>query len=161
MLFRVLGDKRLRMTVTLLLLAALVMTGWAGADLGLAPGASAKLSGLASVDLRVHPLYWAILLLVVLPAEVGVVLGSWRRIRWREAGGLLAGVIPGVILGTYVLSSGYYDAYYLSAQKVRTLIRRDFEQAFADCDALLAPVTPTPASRGRRRLPGGGVSRSR
>jgi aspartyl-tRNA(Asn)/glutamyl-tRNA(Gln) amidotransferase subunit A len=52
-----------------------------------------------------------------------------------------------IILGTYVLSSGYYDAYYGSAQKVRTLIRRDFEQAFLRCDALLTPVAPTPAYR--------------
>jgi len=52
-----------------------------------------------------------------------------------------------IILGTYVLSSGYYDAYYLSAQKVRTLIRRDFEAAFGQCDALLTPCTPTPAYR--------------
>jgi len=50
-----------------------------------------------------------------------------------------------VILGTYVLSSGYYDAYYLRAQKVRTLIRNDFIDAFKQCDAILAPVTPTPA----------------
>ena len=47
-----------------------------------------------------------------------------------------------IILGTYVLSSGYYDAYYLRAQKVRTLIRRDFEEAFEACDALLTPVAP-------------------
>ena len=52
-----------------------------------------------------------------------------------------------IILGTYVLSSGYYDAYYVRAQKVRTLIRRDFETAFQQCDALLAPVSPTPAYR--------------
>jgi len=52
-----------------------------------------------------------------------------------------------IILGTYVLSSGYYDAYYLSAQRVRTLVRRDFEQAFATCAALLTPVAPTPAYR--------------
>jgi aspartyl-tRNA(Asn)/glutamyl-tRNA(Gln) amidotransferase subunit A len=52
-----------------------------------------------------------------------------------------------IILGTYVLSSGYYDAYYLSAQKVRTLIRNDFEAAFKQCDALLAPVSPTAAYR--------------
>lgn len=52
-----------------------------------------------------------------------------------------------IILGTYVLSSGYYDAYYLRAQKVRTLIRRDFATAFERCDALLTPVTPTPAYR--------------
>ena len=50
-----------------------------------------------------------------------------------------------ILLGTYVLSSGYYDAYYLRAQKVRTLIRRDFEQAFKQCDVLLTPVTPTVA----------------
>ncbi len=50
-----------------------------------------------------------------------------------------------IILGTYVLSSGYYDAYYLRAQKVRTLIRNDFEKAFESCDALLTPTTPTAA----------------
>lgn len=52
-----------------------------------------------------------------------------------------------IILGTYVLSSGYYDAYYLKAQKVRTLIRNDFSKVFKQCDAILAPVTPTPAYR--------------
>lgn len=52
-----------------------------------------------------------------------------------------------IILGTYVLSSGYYDAYYLKAQKVRTLIRNDFTEAFKLCDAILAPVTPTVAYR--------------
>ena len=52
-----------------------------------------------------------------------------------------------IILGTFVLSSGYYDAYYLRAQKVRTLIRRDFEQAFAACDVVATPTTPTPAFR--------------
>jgi aspartyl-tRNA(Asn)/glutamyl-tRNA(Gln) amidotransferase subunit A len=52
-----------------------------------------------------------------------------------------------ILLGTYVLSSGYYDAYYLRAQKVRTLIRNDFEEAFRHCDVLLAPVVPTPAFR--------------
>ena len=50
-----------------------------------------------------------------------------------------------IIMGTYVLSSGHYDAYYGRAQKVRTLVRRDFEEAFAKVDALLAPVTPSPA----------------
>ena len=52
-----------------------------------------------------------------------------------------------IILGTYVLSSGYYDAYYGRAQKVRTLIRRDFEHAFQHVDAILAPVAPTPARK--------------
>ena len=50
-----------------------------------------------------------------------------------------------IILGTYVLSSGYYDAYYGRAQKVRTLIRRDFAEAFGKVDFLLTPVAPTPA----------------
>jgi aspartyl-tRNA(Asn)/glutamyl-tRNA(Gln) amidotransferase subunit A len=52
-----------------------------------------------------------------------------------------------IILGTYVLSSGYYDAYYGRAQKVRTLIRRDFENAFKQVDAIVSPVVPTPARR--------------
>jgi aspartyl-tRNA(Asn)/glutamyl-tRNA(Gln) amidotransferase subunit A len=50
-----------------------------------------------------------------------------------------------VMIGTYALSAGYYDAYYLKAQKVRTLIKRDFEQAFEDVDLVLTPSTPTPA----------------
>ena len=52
-----------------------------------------------------------------------------------------------IMLGTYVLSAGYYDAYYLKAQKVRTLIRQDFLQAFEKCDAVLTPTSPTPAFR--------------
>lgn len=52
-----------------------------------------------------------------------------------------------IMLGTYALSSGYYDAYYLKALKVRTLIRRDFEQAFAACDVIAGPAAPTPAFR--------------
>jgi len=64
-----------------------------------------------------------------------------------RAAGFGAEVKRRVILGTYVLSSGYYDAYYLRAQKVRTLIRNDFTEAFKQCDAILAPVTPTPAYR--------------
>jgi aspartyl-tRNA(Asn)/glutamyl-tRNA(Gln) amidotransferase subunit A len=56
-----------------------------------------------------------------------------------------------IILGTYVLSSGYYDAYYLRAQKVRRLILGDFETAFEQCDAILTPTSPTPAfKRGER-----------
>lgn len=50
-----------------------------------------------------------------------------------------------IILGTYVLSSGYYDAYYKRAQKVRTLIRRDFQEAFEKVDVIASPVSPTPA----------------
>lgn len=50
-----------------------------------------------------------------------------------------------IILGTYVLSSGYYDAYYLRAQKVRTLIRQDFEKAFERVDVIVSPTSPEPA----------------
>jgi aspartyl-tRNA(Asn)/glutamyl-tRNA(Gln) amidotransferase subunit A len=50
-----------------------------------------------------------------------------------------------ILLGTYVLSAGYYDAYYRKAQQVRTLLTRDFVEAFAQVDAIVAPVTPTPA----------------
>jgi len=52
-----------------------------------------------------------------------------------------------IMLGTYALSAGYYDAYYLKAQKVRTLIRREFDEAFSRYDALITPVTPEPAFR--------------
>jgi len=50
-----------------------------------------------------------------------------------------------ILIGTYVLSAGYYDAYYSRAQKLRTLIKRDFERAFEKCDVLLTPATPGPA----------------
>jgi aspartyl-tRNA(Asn)/glutamyl-tRNA(Gln) amidotransferase subunit A len=50
-----------------------------------------------------------------------------------------------IMIGTYTLSAGYYDAYYLKAQKVRTLIKQDFEQAFADVDVLVSPTSPTTA----------------
>ncbi len=50
-----------------------------------------------------------------------------------------------IMLGTFALSSGYYDAYYLQAQKVRTLIKNDFEEAFEKCDVVVAPTAPTPA----------------
>ena len=50
-----------------------------------------------------------------------------------------------ILLGTYVLSAGYYDAYYRKAQQVRTLLTRDFLQAFEQVDAIVCPVTPTPA----------------
>jgi len=50
-----------------------------------------------------------------------------------------------ILIGTYVLSAGFYDAYYTQAMKVRALIARDFDAAFAQCDVILAPTTPTPA----------------
>ena len=62
-----------------------------------------------------------------------------------RAAGFGAEVRRRVLIGTYVLSAGYYDAYYLKAQRVRTLIARDFAQAFERCDAILAPTTPSAA----------------
>ena len=64
--------------------------------------------------------------------------------RTREEG-FGAEVKRRIILGTYVLSSGYYDAYYLRAQKVRTLIRDDFTKAFEKCDAIIGPTSPEAA----------------
>ena len=65
-----------------------------------------------------------------------------------------------IMLGTYVLSAGYYDAFYLKAQQVRTLIRRDYEAAFAACDVVAMPTTPRPAFRPGRegRRPAADVS---
>jgi aspartyl-tRNA(Asn)/glutamyl-tRNA(Gln) amidotransferase subunit A len=57
-----------------------------------------------------------------------------------------------IILGTYALSSGYYDAYYGSAQKVRTLIQRDFDAAFEKCDVLVSPTAPTTAFKFGEKL---------
>ncbi len=64
--------------------------------------------------------------------------------RTRDAG-FGAEVKRRIMLGTYVLSAGYYDAYYLKAQKVRALLARDFDEAFANVDAIVTPTTPTPA----------------
>ena len=50
-----------------------------------------------------------------------------------------------ILIGTYVLSAGYYDAYYIKAQKVRKLISNDFRDAFKECDFILTPTTPSPA----------------
>jgi aspartyl-tRNA(Asn)/glutamyl-tRNA(Gln) amidotransferase subunit A len=69
----------------------------------------------------------------------------------REAG-FGAEVKRRIILGTYALSSGYYDAYYGQAQKVRTLISRDFEAAFGEVDVLVSPTTPTTAFKLGERL---------
>jgi aspartyl-tRNA(Asn)/glutamyl-tRNA(Gln) amidotransferase subunit A len=71
-------------------------------------------------------------------------LDMYKRTRSEGFG---AEVKRRIMLGTYVLSSGYYDAYYRKAQTVRTLIRRDFDEAFARCDAIVSPVAPTAAFR--------------
>jgi aspartyl-tRNA(Asn)/glutamyl-tRNA(Gln) amidotransferase subunit A len=78
-----------------------------------------------------------------LRAEDANTLSAMFR-KTRDAG-FGAEVKRRILLGTYALSAGYYDAYYRKAQQVRTLLTRDFLTAFADVDVLVAPVTPTPA----------------
>jgi aspartyl-tRNA(Asn)/glutamyl-tRNA(Gln) amidotransferase subunit A len=98
---------------------------------------------------------------IIAPAEASANLARFDGVRYgfraKDAHGLLdhygktreEGFGPEVkrriILGTYVLSSGYYDAYYLRAQKVRALIREDFAKAFEKVDAIVCPTSPTPA----------------
>jgi aspartyl-tRNA(Asn)/glutamyl-tRNA(Gln) amidotransferase subunit A len=62
-----------------------------------------------------------------------------------RAAGFGAEVRRRILIGTYVLSAGYYDAYYKKAQQVRALIARDFRQAFGQCDVILTPTAPTAA----------------
>jgi aspartyl-tRNA(Asn)/glutamyl-tRNA(Gln) amidotransferase subunit A len=77
---------------------------------------------------------------------VGVKSLSEMYRRTRDEG-LGAEVKRRILLGTYALSAGYYDAYYLKAQKVRTLLTRDFEEAFQKVDAIITPTSPTTAFR--------------
>jgi aspartyl-tRNA(Asn)/glutamyl-tRNA(Gln) amidotransferase subunit A len=71
--------------------------------------------------------------------------GMWDNMEKTRGRGFGAEVKRRIMIGTYALSSGYYDAYYLKAQKVRTVIRREFDAAFEKYDVLVAPVTPTTA----------------
>jgi len=83
---------------------------------------------------------------IVQPAEVSSNLGRYDGVRYgngRETFGDEAK--RRIMLGTYVLSAGYYDAYYLKAQKVRSRIIEDFKKVFEEVDIILAPVSPTPA----------------
>jgi aspartyl-tRNA(Asn)/glutamyl-tRNA(Gln) amidotransferase subunit A len=98
---------------------------------------------------------------IVAPAEASSNLARYDGVRYgrraegardvaelyekSRAEGLGAEVQRRILIGTYVLSAGYYDAYYVRAQKVRTLIARDFARAFEQCDVILTPATPGPA----------------
>ncbi len=97
---------------------------------------------------------------IIMPAEVSANLARYDGIKYgatEEADNLLEfysktrgqnfgkEVRRRLMLGTYTLSSGYYDAYYKRAQKVRTLIKKDFDQAFEEVDLILTPTSPTPA----------------
>jgi aspartyl-tRNA(Asn)/glutamyl-tRNA(Gln) amidotransferase subunit A len=79
-----------------------------------------------------------------LSIDGGTVLESYLRTRGEGFG---PEVKRRIMLGTYALASGYYDAYYVKAQKVRTLIKRDFDRAFENVDVILAPTSPTVAFR--------------
>jgi aspartyl-tRNA(Asn)/glutamyl-tRNA(Gln) amidotransferase subunit A len=79
-----------------------------------------------------------------IPEDVQNVIEFYQQTR-REGFGLE--VKRRIMLGAYVLSAGYYDAYYNKAQRVRTLLRQDFESAFTQCDVMIAPTSPTPAFR--------------
>jgi aspartyl-tRNA(Asn)/glutamyl-tRNA(Gln) amidotransferase subunit A len=107
-----------------------------------------------------HTDYAAATYYIIAPAEASANLARFDGIRYgarvdgadpielycrTRGAGFGAEVKRRIILGTYVLSSGYYDAYYLRAQKVRTLIRNDFLQAFEKVDAIVTPTTPTAA----------------
>ena len=97
---------------------------------------------------------------LIAPAEAAANLARYDGVRYglsQQGGDLWDGyrqtreqgfgpeVKRRIMLGTYALSAGYYDAYYLKASQVRTLIRRDFDRALANCDVLVAPTTPTTA----------------
>jgi aspartyl-tRNA(Asn)/glutamyl-tRNA(Gln) amidotransferase subunit A len=107
-----------------------------------------------------HTDYAAATYYIIAPAEASANLARFDGIRYgarvngadpielyskTRGQGFGAEVKRRIILGTYVLSSGYYDAFYLRAQKVRTLIRNDFIKAFEKVDAIVTPTTPTPA----------------
>ena len=107
-----------------------------------------------------HTDYAAATYYIIAPAEASANLARFDGIRYglrvdgadpvelygkTRGAGFGAEVKRRIILGAYVLSSGYYDAYYLRAQKVRTLIRQDFLKAFEQVDAIVTPTTPTAA----------------
>ena len=75
-----------------------------------------------------------------------------RMYRKTRAEGFGAEVKRRIMLGTYALSAGYYDAYYLKALKVRRLIRNDFDAAFQQVDLLIGPTTPSPAFRAGEKV---------
>jgi|LauGreSBDMM110SN_4_FD.fasta_scaffold05033_3 aspartyl-tRNA(Asn)/glutamyl-tRNA(Gln) amidotransferase subunit A len=121
-----------------------------------------KAAGAEIIDVSLpHTKYALPAYYIVAPAEASSNLARYDGIRYgaRQSGdgsltstyettrakGFGAEVQRRLLIGTYVLSAGYYDAYYLRAQKVRTRILQDFEEAFKQCDALLTPATPSAA----------------
>ena len=117
--------------------------------------------GAEIVDISLpHTKYGLATYYIVAPAEASSNLARYDGVRFGErvegrdladlyertrAAGFGSEVKRRIMIGTYVLSAGYYDAYYLRAQKLRTLIQRDFTEAFRSVDAILTPTTPTAA----------------
>ena len=110
-----------------------------------------------------HTEYCLAVYYIVAPAEASSNLARYDGVKYgfrspegrdlldmykkSRSAGFGAEVKRRIMLGTYVLSSGYYDAYYKKASQVRALIKRDFDEAFRRCDVILTPTTPTPAFR--------------
>jgi aspartyl-tRNA(Asn)/glutamyl-tRNA(Gln) amidotransferase subunit A len=105
-----------------------------------------------------HTRYGVAAYYIIAPAEASANLARYDGVKYglsvpdaddpvavTRAAGFGAEVKRRIMLGTYALSSGYYDAYYLRAEQVRTLIKQDFERAFAEFDVLLSPTSPTVA----------------
>jgi aspartyl-tRNA(Asn)/glutamyl-tRNA(Gln) amidotransferase subunit A len=124
--------------------------------------ATLRSMGAKTVDVDLpHAAYAVAAYYIIAPAEASSNLARYDGVKYglrRGDAGALADmyrqtrsagfgleVQRRILIGTYCLSAGYYDAYYRKASQVRTLIGRDFEQAFARCDAIVAPVTPTAA----------------
>jgi len=120
-----------------------------------------KDAGAELVDISLpHTKYALPAYYIIAPAEASSNLARYDGVRYgqREEGSDLTELYENtraagfgievrrrILIGTYVLSAGYYDAYYLKAQKVRALIARDFTQAYEKCDVILTPTTPGPA----------------
>jgi aspartyl-tRNA(Asn)/glutamyl-tRNA(Gln) amidotransferase subunit A len=120
-----------------------------------------KEAGAKIVDISLpHTKYALPAYYIVAPAEASSNLARYDGVRYglrvpgkdiismyenTRAAGFGREVQRRILIGTYVLSSGYYDAYYLKAQKMRTLIARDFDEAFEKVDVLLTPTAPGPA----------------
>ncbi len=104
-------------------------------------------AGMELVEINLpHTKYAISVYYIVQPAEVSSNLGRYDGIRYGEGRpNFGAEAKRRIMLGTYVLSAGYYDAYYLKAQKVRSKIIEDFDNAFEKVDTILAPVSPNPA----------------
>ncbi len=105
--------------------------------------------GIELVDISLpHTKYAISVYYIIQPAEVSSNLGRYDGVRYGNKRASFGDEAKRrIMLGTYVLSAGYYDAYYLKAMKVRSKIVEDFDKAFGEVDAILAPVSPTPPFR--------------